>query len=347
MFKKLFIAIITVSFTLTGCIGEEDFENSNNGNFEALWKIVDEHYCFFGLAEEEYGLDWNAVYDKYKPMAEACENDAQLFTTLGGMLGELRDGHVNLMSMYGTSFYWDWSLDYPINFSDSIQRNYLGKDFKLTNGIKYTELPDSVGYAYYESFSGGLYINNLSLMLLALKETKGLILDIRNNGGGLITTAEKLAAAFTDKKIHCGYMQHKTGPGHNDFSDLEKIYLEPSKGVIWLRPVIVLTNRGVYSAANHFVMLMRELPNVMILGDKTGGGSGMPMSNTLPNGWSVRLSACPTLDAQGNNTEFGIEPDLYVDMASEDWNNGQDTMIEAAKAIILDYYKKKEGEQGK
>ena len=57
MFKKLFIAIITVSFTLTGCIGEEDFENSNNGNFEALWKIVDEHYCFFGLAEEEYGLD--------------------------------------------------------------------------------------------------------------------------------------------------------------------------------------------------------------------------------------------------------------------------------------------------
>ena len=342
MFKKILIAIITASLTLTGCIGEENYENSHNGNFEALWKIIDEHYCFFDLAEKQYGLDWNNVRDKYRAFVDTCENDAELFTTLGDMLKELRDGHVNLTSMYGTSFYWDWQLDYPINFSDSIQRNYLGKNFKITNGIKYTTLTDSIGYAYYESFSDGLNINNLSLMLLALKECKGLIIDIRNNGGGMITTAEKLASAFTDKKIHCGYMQHKTGPGHNDFSEPEAIYLEPSKGVIWLRPVIVLTNRVVYSAANHFVMLMKELPNVLILGDITGGGSGMPMSSTLPNGWSLRLSACPTLDAKGNSTEFGIEPDLRVDISSKDWNSGRDTMIEAAKTIILDHYNKKE-----
>lgn len=344
MFKKIFIAIITASVILTGCIGEENYENSYKGNFEALWKIVDERYCFFDIAEKEFGLDWNDIYDKYSPIADTCKNEAELFDVLGDMLDELRDGHVNLTSMYGTSFYWDWQLDYPINFSDSIQRNYLGKDFRITNGIKYTTLEDSIGYAYFGSFSGGLSLNNLSMMLLNLKHTKGLIIDVRNNGGGLITTAEALASAFTDKKIHCGYMQHKTGPGHNDFSEPEKIYLKPSEGVIWLRPVVVLTNRGVYSAANHFVMLMKELPNVLVLGDTTGGGSGMPMSSTLPNGWSIRLSACPTLDAQGNSTEFGIEPDLHVDISSHDWNNGRDTMIEAAKTIILEYYEKKEGQ---
>lgn len=341
MFKRLIIAFITALATLTGCISEENYENSGNGNFEALWKVVDEHYCFFDIAREEYGLDWNDIYDKYKPGADTCKNNTELFNTLGTMLGELRDGHVNLISAYGTSYNWDWQLNYPINFSDSIQRNYLGKDFKLTNGIKYNTLTDSIGYIYYESFSGGINISTLSLMLLNLKETKGLIIDIRNNGGGLVTTAESLASSFTDKKTHCGYMQHKTGPGHNDFSELEKIYLEPSQGVIWLRPVIVLTNRGVFSAANHFVMLMKELPNVLILGDKTGGGSALPMSYTLPNGWIVRMSACPTLDAHGNSTEFGIEPDLRVEMASKDWENGRDTMIEAAKTIILEYYKKK------
>lgn len=345
MFKKLFTTII-IATTVAGCIGEENFENSNIGNFEALWKVVDEHYCFFDIANRKYGLNWDNVHEKYKPAADTCKNDAELFATLGDMLGELHDGHVNLTSVYGTSFYWNWQLDYPRNFSDSLQHNYLGKNFKLTNGIKHTTLTDSIGYIYYESFSGGLGINSLSQMLYDHKEDKGLIIDVRNNAGGLVTTAETLASAFTDENRHCGYIQHKTGPGHNDFSEPKEINLKPSKGLIWLRPVIVLTNRSVYSAANYFVMLMNELPNVLILGDKTGGGSGLPMSYTLPNGWVVRMSACPMLDKKGNSTEFGIEPDIWVDITSEDWNNGCDTMIEAAKTIILEYYKKKEEQQG-
>ena len=342
MLKKAIIYLLPTLFLFNGCISEESYENSNQGNFEALWKIIDEHYCFFDVAKKEFGLNWNNIHDKYKTIVDTCKNDQELFTVFGEMLGELRDGHVNLSSFYGTSYYWDWQLNHPVNFSDSIQRNYLGNNFKLTNGIKYTTFTDdSIGYVYYESFSGGLSTNNLSQMLIDLKDTKGIVLDIRNNGGGLVTTAETLASAFTDEKRLCGYMLHKTGPGHNDFSEPEAIYLEPSNGTIWLRPVIVLTNRGVYSAANHFVMLMKELPNVLILGDKTGGGSGLPMSYTLPNGWNIRLSACPTLDAKGNSTEFGIEPKMRVDITSKDWNNGRDTMIEAAKTIILEYYKKK------
>lgn len=341
MFKRFatYTALSIIFFT--SCISEENYENSKQGNFDALWKIVDQRYCFFDFAEKNYGLNWNEVHDRYATLVDTCTSNASLFDVLGDMLKELRDGHVNLSSMYGTSFYWNWKQDYPVNFSDSLQSNYLGNDFRLSNGIKYTELNDSVGYAYVNSFSGNFGINNLSMMLLNLRNTKGLILDIRNNGGGMITSAEKLAGIFTDEKIHCGYMMHKTGTGHNDFSDPEKIYLTPSQGVIWKRPVVVLTNRSVYSAANHFVMLMKELPHVTIMGDKTGGGSGMPFTTTLPNGWSVRFSACPTLDAQGKDTEFGIEPDHFVQITSEDWNNGRDTMIDSAKKYILDYYAKK------
>ncbi len=350
MFKKIFISVIVPLAALTSCIGEDNFENSNNGNFEALWEIIDRQYCFFDVAEKKYGLNWNSVYDKYKPLSEACEDDAELFKVLGDMLGELRDGHVNLTSMFGTSYYWDWKLDYPMNFSDSIQRNYLGNDFKLTNGIKYTALTnsagtDSIGYVYCGSFAGGFSINNLSMMLLELKNAKGLIIDVRNNGGGMVTAAENLASSFTKEKIHCGYIQHKTGPGHNEFSEPEEIYLKPSPGVIWLRPVVVLTNRSVYSAANYFVMLMQEIPHAFILGDVTGGGSGLPLNTTLPNGWSVRLSACPMLDTKGNDTEFGIAPDLRVDISNIDWLLGRDTMIEAAKMLISEYYDKKAEEK--
>lgn len=344
MFKKIIAYIIAPLALLTGCIGEDEFENDSNGNFEALWQLIDERYCFFGQAEEEFGLNWNAVYDKYKPMADTCRNEAKLFDILGDMLKELRDGHINLTSMYGTSFYWDWHLEHPKNFSDSIQRNYLGTDFRLTNGIKYTTLPDSIGYMYVGSFSGSFSTANLSQMIYNLKDTKAIILDIRNNGGGMLTSAEKLASLFTDEKIQYGYMQHKTGKGHNEFSEPEPLYLEPGDGSIWLRPVVVLTNRSVYSAANHFALIMRELPHVAIVGDRTGGGSALPLNSTLPNGWQVRLSACPTLDLQRKHTEFGIDPDIKVDITSHDWNRGRDTIIETAKALIFAFYNKNTSE---
>ena len=342
MLKKIFTYIIISLALLTSCIGEEEFENNSNGNFEALWQLIDERYCFFAQAEEEFGLDWNAVYEKYKPIADTCRDEIILFDLLGNMLKELRDGHVNLSSMHGTSYYWDWHLQQPMNFNDSIQRNYLGSNFKQTNGIKYNILPDSIGYIYVESFASNFGTNNLTMMLYTLRECKAIILDIRNNGGGMITAAEKLASTFIKEKIHYGYMQHKTGKGHYDFSTPEPLYLEPSQGARWLRPVVVLTNRSVYSAANQFVMIMRELPHVAIVGDRTGGGSGMPLNSTLPNGWRVRLSACPTLDLNYRHTEFGIDPDRKVDITSEDWNKGRDTIIEAAKTLIFEFYKKKE-----
>ena len=329
----LFLATVV----LGGCIEEDAFDNSPQGNFEALWSIIDERYCFFEHAHEEYGLNWDEVRAKYEPQVKNSDTNAALFDLLSQMLRELRDGHVNLSSPYGTSYYWDWNLNHPVNFSDSLQRKYLGNNFRYTNGIKYTTLPQNIGYAYLESFSGTLNSDNVSIMLHNLSDTKGLILDIRNNSGGQLTTAEKLAGHFTDEKTHCGYIQHKTGKGHNDFSSPEPLYIEPAR-VVWKKPVVLLTNRGVYSAANHFVMLMKPLEQVVVMGDKTGGGSGMPLCSTLPNGWTIRFSACPILDREGNHTEFGIKPHIEKHITSDDWESSRDTIIEQAIALIELFY---------
>lgn len=336
MIKKL-LTYLLPALLLTGCVEEDQFSNSPMGNYDALWSIIDERYCFFEQARQQHGLDWDDVYHKYKPQVQAAESNAELFDIYGNMLRELKDGHVNLTSDYGTTYYWDWSLNHPLNFSDSLQRNYLGNDFRLTNGIKYTTLPSNIGYMYVGSFEGSISSDNVSLMLLRLAESKGIIIDIRNNGGGMLTSAEELAAHFVSGKTHCGYIQHKTGKGHNDFSSPEKLYIEPN-GVIWKKPVVVLTNRAVYSSANHFVMLVKPLPQVVVIGDKTGGGSGLPLNSTLPNGWTVRFSACPILDIEGKHTEFGIAPHEEVQITSADWNNGRDTIIERAIELINSLY---------
>ena len=97
---------------------------------------------------------------------------------------------------------------------------------------------------------------------------------------------------------------------------------------------MVLSNRRSYSATNDFVNSMKQLPHVTILGDKTGGGSGLPFSSELPNGWSIRFSASPMFDPEMNQLEFGIAPDRKVDMISEDMRKGKDTMIELACDLL-------------
>lgn len=295
---------------------------------------MNEHYCFFDYKNSEYGLDWNEVYARYSRQIDDGMTSTQLFEVLGNMLGELRDGHVNMYASFDQSRYWSWKEDYPANFSDSLQRRYLGTDYKISSGIKYRKLDDNIGYIYCGSFSNAIGSGNLNDILMDLATCNALIVDVRDNGGGMLTSAETLASRFTDEEILVGYIQHKTGPGHNDFSEPEEQKLKPSSGLRWHKPVAVLTNRAVFSAANEFVKYMKCCPGVTVIGDKTGGGAGMPFSSELPNGWSVRFSACPMYDRDMNCTEFGIEPDHNVQLTDSDFAKGRDTIIEYARNIL-------------
>lgn len=333
--KKYLLLLTSSLLLLSSCVNEDEHPDTPSGNFEALWQIIDEHYCFFEYKQHEYGLDWNTVYNKYKVRVNEKMTETQLFEVLCDMLAELRDGHVNLSSSYDYGRYWTWQEAYPKNYSDTLERKYLGTDYKISSGLRYKVLDDNIGYIRYESFQDPVGEGNLDDVLSYLALCRGLIIDIRNNGGGDLTNAEKLAARFVHEKTLVGYMQHKTGKGHQDFSGMEPQYLEPSSNIRWHKPVCVLTNRSVFSAANEFTSMMQALPDVKIVGDHTGGGSGMPMSSSLPNGWSVRFSACPMYDKDKRHTEFGIEPDYYVQLTDEDTEKGIDTIIEAARKIIV------------
>ena len=305
---------------VTGCIREEEYANDPVGNFEQLWKIIDERYCFL----EEKGIDWDAVHDKYGKLVKPGISDDDLFDILSQMLYELKDGHVNLSSSSRISYYDAWYQGYPWNYREDILYNYyLGSassGYRTSAGLKYKIFDNNIGYIRYESFSAGVGDGNLDHVLDYLKLCNGLIIDVRDNGGGNLTNSTRIAARFTNEKTLTGYIQHKTGPGHNDFSEMEPIYLEPSKSILWQKKVVLLTNRRCYSATNDFVNAMHSLNNyneeqrIFQVGDQTGGGSGLPFSSELPNGWSVRFSASPHFNKYKKPLENGIEPDVYGHM---------------------------------
>ena len=333
---KSFLPFYLFTFLLlSSCVDEEQYDDTPTGNFEALWKIMDEHYCFFEYKKQAYGLDWQQVYNKYKVRVNNNMTTKQLFEVLSDMLSELRDGHVNLMAAHDMGRYWSWYEDYPSNFSDTLLRRYMGTDYQIASGLRYKILDDNIGYIRYESFNDGIGEGNMDEVLKYMLLCRGVIIDIRNNGGGQLTNAEKLAARFCHEKTLVGYYQHKTGPGHQEFSSREVRYLEPSSNLRWNKKAVLLTNRQVYSAANEFAVYMKTLPNVWLVGDHTGGGAGMPFNSSLPNGWSVRFSAVPMYDAQGNSTEFGIDPDYNVQQTDEDFAKGYDTIIEFARQFLI------------
>lgn len=337
-YSRLHLLIATLCIAMVccfmSCVKEDVYENDPEGNFEALWSIIDQHYCFLDFKSKTIGLDWEHVHQQYRQRIHSSMDRYQLFEVLAEMLAELQDGHVNLYAPADIGRNWSWYEDFPNNFSQELQDQYLGTDYKISAGIQYRILEDNIGYATVSSFQHELGEGNLDEIFHYLRSTNGLILDVRNNGGGYLSSSDQLAQRFTNVRRLVGYMTHKTGKGHNDFSKPEAQYLDASEGVRWQKPVVILTNRRCYSATNTFIRNMRCCPNVTVIGDQTGGGSGMPFSSELPNGWGVRFSACPMFDTKMNHIEFGIQPDIEVSLNEEDRVRGKDTLIEAARALL-------------
>ena len=120
-----FLVLLLSMFVFASCVDEDEYADNPRGNFEALWKAIDEHYCFFDYKREQYGLDWDKIHDKYSAQIADDMTDTQLFEVLGNMLAELRDGHVNMYSSWDVARNWSWHEDYPSNVSDTLLRRYL------------------------------------------------------------------------------------------------------------------------------------------------------------------------------------------------------------------------------
>lgn len=329
------ITILLLSLTLGSCHDVREYADDPRGNFEALWTIIDEHYCFFA----EKGIDWNAVHDTYARRIGPEMTRDELFIVCSDMLDELRDGHVNLAAPFNTSYYRKWWSDYPQNFSARlIEESYFNFNYRQTSGMLYGILRENVGYIYYGSFANPIGEGNLDNVLYFLKNTQGLIIDVRDNGGGDLTNVRTIVSRFLTEPRTVGYISHKTGPGHSDFSEPMEITYNPAAvgRIRWGKPVIVLTNRSTFSAANNFASVMKLLPGVRLVGATTGGGSGMPYSSEIPNGWSVRFSACSMLDAEGRSTESGVEPSegCAIDMDPIEALSGKDTILEFALNLL-------------
>jgi hypothetical protein len=329
-------AIVVVAFAAFGCdaILGPDPSPGNASVFDVVWKDLDRHYAFFELKQ----IDWQVKRDLYRPQALAATTSPQLAQVIAKMFVDLADVHVNLYvgnTAYGDTSYKSrpYYFDTQVIFkSPYVSSSALTASKNMRHGMMGNT---SLVYVWMPTLGGTGWDGDMDAIIAAHPGATGLILDIRDNGGGSNRTGKAISGRFAGEKVLYSYSRMRSGPGHGDFTGYYASYIERGGAQHFDGPIVVLTSRRNFSAAEEFVLGMRLLPSVTVVGDTTGGGMGSPVFRELPNGWTYRFSEGMVFDDQKVSYELtGIPPGVFVRQDSASTASGIDAVLEKACEIL-------------
>lgn len=280
--------------------------------FESLYTTIDRKYSFFTYKH----IDWQAIRAKHQQQIRPDMSQEALFQVMATMLDSLRDGHVNLTSRTNTSTYLGITRDkdkdgyftiFKPSFYDDrvllehyfVQKDAQDERLQQAKGFGhkiFSRHGKKYGYIRYTSFSRVLDDQAIDLVLERMKQAQvsGLVFDLRENGGGSLSNAFRWASRFINRAEVTALGQVvKSGPGPNDFTAPNGYVIKRSGVQQFTQPIAVITNRSCYSASSFFTAMLYApgFEHIRLIGDNTGGGSGLPVDQQLPNGWSYRFSA--------------------------------------------------------
>ncbi len=320
-------------YELTFTENKNILNTSAETNFEVFWKEFDQRYSFFEIKK----INWDSLYSIYRPRINSGTTEIELFQILSSLLAELKDGHADLTTPLGRYSYTDWYTKHPANYlGKEITAKYLIKNYgTLADGyIQYGKTEDNIGYIYIgPNLSGDINVwsQAIDVVLDSLKDSKGIIVDIRNNSGGSDSFGNTVAGRFTELTRIYSYVRYRSGSKHSDFTDFSPCYLSPQGSKKFLKPVVLLTNRKCFSSTEGTTLMFKSIPNVIVIGDTTGGGSANPITLKLPNGWIYRVSRWIQYTSEKEVFEGkGLAPDIPVWITKTDSIAGKDVILERA-----------------
>ena len=204
--------------------------------------------------------------------------------------------------------------------------------------ITHKHLSEGYGYINIKWMKVDMFsfVPSFDKALKNLWNTKGLIIDIRDNPGGAIILTDQLLGRFTKQKVNYGGIINRQGT----FSSL---YVMP-RYPIYEHPVIILINRRNYSAADFFAYAASHLDRIRLVGRPTGGVVSSPSTLLkLPGGAEVQLVGSGLTDTSGNYVveDVGVLPDVNIPLTISDIKSGIDRDLLTAIEIL----DKKKGEE--
>jgi carboxyl-terminal processing protease len=342
-----------LSFDLAYSQGLSDPEKS----FENSWQAYEDNYAFFAMDS----VDWHQQYTIYRNKVTTSTTEEELISILSEMISPLKDGHSFILK--GDTFKFaapgrdHVNEEIPRSFQDSVW-NVCFRTLKNTQfqtienaGPKEGNVPlfyysksNNLGYIRICRFHGtekALFdsefqktdsldaIRIFDSILVSMIDKQGLIIDIRYNGGGNLWCYD-LAERFINKKSIASYMSVRKKESYESFTDFSEISLHPNDSIKYLKPIVILTNYRTASGAERFLIALKNLPNVTVIGTNTKGKLSNSMNYTINENkelWGT-LSNEKIYDSNKNCYEkIGVPADIEMTNTLSDLQDDKDKLI--------------------
>ena len=191
---------------------------------------------------------------------------------------------------------------------------------------------NNIGYIKIKSFIGSNTATEVITGLKKIKDTQGLIIDLRGNTGGLLTNAVIVANLFINNGKIVSIVS-KNGK-KNDINAQINI-------AVINKPTVVLVDGASASASEILSGALKDNKKAVLVGTKTFGKGLVQQIVPLPNETGINITIAKYLTPNGEDiNKKGIEPDYKVDYSLKDFRSRNDVQLKKAEEVIQKMCKK-------
>jgi hypothetical protein len=278
--------------------------------FDQLWEAFDKEYAMFVLRPE---VNWSQLRDEYRPKAIASKDTQEFAGICAEMLKPLRDLHV--WFTVGDEHVPIFNRPRAANANPGARQKILGNLYEDQHGVDWTVTEDKIGFIGIQGWDDAAVPTECQTALEHMRDTRGLIVDVRLNGGGSENQAMEFAGRFLTNEFVYAYHRTRNGPAHTNLTDKVPRTISPRGPWRFDRPVVLLIGQKCMSSTESFIGMMTGDPDLVTMGDHTCGSSGNPdiinlplqMTVSVPQ-WIDHLPDGSVLDERGFTPQVPFVP---------------------------------------
>lgn len=276
-----------------------------------LRKLIDENYSYRDLRQ----VDWTARFARFEPWLLDAPDAASFAHSAARLLSAAGDLHIWLDA--GGQRFATHIPDTVPNVRVDLLGKRVGEWKQLSRQVATGVVGEGIRYVMIGAWDNEQTVRDALAAIRLADPRRGLIIDVRMNGGGNELLGRAVAGCFVDDRtVYARHVIVKDGtPG----KPMDRAFQPNPDGPKYRGPIALLIGPKVVSSSESFVKMIDGLPGAVTIGARTGGASGNPQPYELGNGVTVFLPSWRDLMPDGTAMEGrGIEPRIAVEATIAD-----------------------------